>query len=352
MKRWLTTVLLAVITLGLLCYLFVFSVRVDEVAAHYRLGKVQRIIRPPLELAGKRLLERKEVGGEGMRVVEKAGWFFKLPWPFDKVRTLSQKVNYVDGPLTQIQLPDENQLIPRVYATWRIVDPVAFELAFMGDADSARARLKDVIGGRTPEVVGQYTLQDLVNTDPELLQFDKIEDEIFQKVKTDAESPEKGYGIEVCDLGITWIALPEDATAAVFSRMELERRTEAEKLTEEGSSTKRKTIAEANRKRDIMLADADAEARRIRARGEAEAAESYKVFARDQEFAIFLRRLDALKAMALNAADAQRPMTFVLSTKTPVFDILDRGPENGEVAGMGQLTAPGARTTPTTGGGE
>ena len=51
-KRWLTTVLLVMITVGLVSYLFVFSVRVDQVAAQYRLGKLRRIIRPPLEPAG------------------------------------------------------------------------------------------------------------------------------------------------------------------------------------------------------------------------------------------------------------------------------------------------------------
>jgi membrane protease subunit HflC len=351
-KRRLTTVVLVLITLGLLSYLFVFSVRVDQVAAQYRLGKVLRIIRPPLELGGERLRTHEAGTTEGVPVVERAGWFFKLPWPFDKVRPLSQKVRYVDGPLTQLQLPDENQLIPRVYCTWRIVDPVAFDQSFMGDPVTAQERLKEIIDGRTPEVVGRYTLRDLVNTDPKQLKFDQIENEIFQKVKADAESPEKGYGIEVCDLGITWIALPEDATAAVFNRMDLERKTEAEKLTEQGKAIKRTTIAAANKDRDVALASADAEARRIRAEGEAEAAKSYEVFARDQEFAIFLRRLDAMKVIANKALEAQRPLTYVMDTNTPPWDILKAGTAVVDPTKLDQLPVPGGIQVPPTGGGK
>ncbi|NLW51112.1 MAG: hypothetical protein GXY85_09780 [Candidatus Brocadiaceae bacterium] len=350
-KRWLTTVLLVMITVGLVSYLFVFSVRVDQVAAQYRLGKLRRIIRPPLELAGETLLERQQVGRGNVPVVERAGWFLKLPWPFDKVRKQDQRVNYVDGPLTQMQLPDENQLIPRVYATWRIIDPDLFESSFMGDPEAARERVKEIIGGRTPEVFGGYTLRDLVNTDPGQLKFDQIEEEVYREVKQAVEGPD--YGIEICDLGITWIALPEDATSAVFGRMELERTTESEKLTEEGKALKRQMVARANKEREIMLANAEADARRIRAEGEAEAGKSYEVFARDQEFAIFLRRLESLKLMATNAEESRRPLTFVLSTQTPPFGVLDSGSEAGTgTPGLPDLTVPDAVRIPTTDGGE
>lgn len=357
-RKRLTTFVLSLVALGLLSYLVVFSVRVDEVAAHYRLGKVLRIIRPPLKVGGETLLARDVASSQGVPVVERAGWFLKLPWPFDNVRPVDQRVRYVDGPLTQLQLPDETHLIPRVYATWRVTDPVEFEQAFMGDWESAQERLKEVIGGRTPEVMGRYNLRDLVNTDPTQLKFDQIEHEIFQKVKNDVEKSEKGYGIEVCDLGITLIALPEDATAAVFSRMELERMTEAERLIEDGRAIKRTTVAAANEKRDITLAAAEGQARKIRAVGEAEAAKSYETFALDQDFAIFLRRLDAIRDIALNAAEQRRPITFVLSTRTEPFGILDSGPLGADGPTAGEPASPDAAPataeapTPVSGGGQ
>jgi membrane protease subunit HflC len=324
--KWPVVAVIALVVLVLMLYLFSYSVRVDQVAAHYRFGKVKHIIKPPFGAVGALVEEAgEEVETRGVPVKRRAGWFFKLPI-VDKVRRFDQRIRHVDGPLAQLQLPDENQVIPRVYATWRITDPVAFEETLMGEEEKGAQTVKESIGGRTPEVIGRYNLDDLVNTEPQELKFDKIEQEIFEAVKASIESSEKAYGIKVCSLGITWIALPEDATRAVFGRMEQERRTEAEKLTKEGERIKRTTVAAAKEQRAKVLADAEARARSIRAEGEAEAAEHYEVFALDQELAIFLRRLEAIRQIAENAADRDQPITFVLSTKTEPFGTLEADP--------------------------
>jgi len=322
-ERWPTVIVAALVFLGLLTYLFVFSVRVDQVAAHYRFGTVKEVIRPALALGSE---EKDLTTAEGVPVRTKAGLYFKLPWPFDKVKWYDQRVRCLDGPQAQIQLPDQNQLIPRVYATWRICDPVAFQKSLMGDVETATATLKQLIGGRTPEVVGRYTLRDIVNTDRQALKFDQIERELYEAIKGSVESSEKAYGIEVCSVGISWIALPSDATSAVFGRMQQERKTEAQKLTEDGNKIKRMTIAEAYQKRDLIIAEAVAKGKAIRAEGEAEAAKSYSTFAKQPELAIFLRRLEALAKLARNAAEKNEPITWVLSTKGPPFDILQTGP--------------------------
>ena len=355
-KRRLTAVLLCLIIAGLAVYLFVFSVPVDMVAAQYRLGKVIRIIRPPLELGDKESRSaEKAVTESGVPVVERAGLFFKFPVPFDSVLRLDQRVRYVDGAVAQLQLPDNNQILPRVYATWRVVDPVAFQKAFSGDERSAEEMLKSYIGKHAQEVFGKYNLSDLVNTDAKKLKLDEIEREILRTLKQSVESSDKDYGIIVCDLGITRIALPEDATGPVFARMETERRNEAGKLVKEGETIKRTTIAEARQKREITVAKAEAEAKNIRAEGEAEAAKSYKVFAANEQLAIFLRRLDAFRDMARNAADANQPITFIFSTDTPPFDALNQRIETG--VGLDKLPLPAAAgsgdaASPQSGGGK
>jgi membrane protease subunit HflC len=320
----------ALVFVGLLTYLFVFSVRVDQVAAHYRFGTVKEIIRPTLALGGE---EKVRTTADGVPIKPWAGLYFKLPWPFDKVWWFDQRVRCVDGPQAQIQLPDQNQLIPRVYATWRILDPVAFQKSLMGEEETAQQTLKQIIGGRTPEVFGRYTLRDIVNTDRQALKFDQIERELYDAVKSSVESSEKAYGIEVCSVGISWIALPGDATAAVFGRMQQERKTEAQKLTEDGNKIKRTTIAEAEQKRALILANAEAQAKAIRAEGEAEAAKSYATFAQEPYLAIFLQELEALKKLTKGAADRNEPITFVLSTKTPPVNLLQNGPLGEQATG-------------------
>jgi membrane protease subunit HflC len=331
-RSWPTIVVVTLVLLGLLVYLFTETVRIDEVAAHYRLHKVKRLIRPRIGEEG--AISARSTTEAGVPVKTKAGLCFKLPL-IDKYKKMDQRIRVVDGPLTQIQLPDENQLIPRVYATWRITDPVAFEKTLKGDAETARKRLTQVINGRAPEVFGRYNLEDVVNTDPAKLKFDQIEQEILDGVKASVESADKAYGIEVLSLGITLLALPEDATAAVFSRMGQERTTEANKLTEEGKKIKRTMVAEAQEKRDKLLADAEATAKRIRAQGEAGAALTYKTFKEDPELAIFLRELESLREIAKSAAGREEPITIVVTTRGRPFRLLEGEIDREPVAEQG-----------------
>jgi len=325
-ERWLTIIVVAAVFVVLLAYQVTYTVRVDQVAAHYRFGRVIKIVRPTLGLTEEQARQALAQGeASGVPVIPRAGCFLKLPWPVDRIRWFDQRIRYVDGHATQLQLPDENQLIPRVYATWRISDPVAFQKSLMGEEEQAKDALRQIIGGRTQEVFGRYRLHDIVNTDADQLKFDQIEREILEAVKSAVESSDKAYGIEVCSLGISWIALPDSATTAVFARMEQERRTEAEKLMEEGKKIRRTTVAEAQEKRDKVLADAEARAKGIRAEAEAEAAKSYEVFARNPDLSILLRSLESLENMTKSAADKNAPFTFVLDTKTPPFDRLLHG---------------------------
>jgi len=335
-EKKITMIAVVLVCTGLLAYLVVFSVRVDQVAAQYRAGKVVRIVRPTLG-------EKTDAGLEAMaRMYARAGWFWKLPWPFDRVERFDQRVRNVDGPASQSQLPDGNHIVPRVYATWRIYDPVAFQKSLRGDVPNAEQRLRTIIGNQTSGVFGGYKLEDLVNTDREKLKFDQVEQDIFDGVQRDLAQSTDAYGIEVLSLGIQRIALPDDTTSAVFGRMVAERNMVAEKLRAEGERIKRTRIAEARQKRDEILAKAEAEAKDIRAIGEAEAAQYYEVFAQNERLAIFLRRLEALRKITANAASSGQPIALVLSSKTPPFDALEKGPQVGEAAPAAPLVGEAA----------
>ena len=351
-EKKLTIAVIVLVCIGLLAYLVVFSVRVDEVAAQYRAGKVVRIIRPTLGEGNTAELTALQAANAGATIVPHAGWFWKRPWPFDRVEKFDQRVRNVDGPASQTQLPDGNHVIPRVYATWRIYDPVAFQKSLSGDLPQAEERLRQHIGNQTSNVFGQHRLEDVVNTDPEKLKFDQIEKDILDGVQKDMAQSATAYGIEVLSLGIQRIALPDDTTNAVFGRMVAERTMVAEKLRAEGERIKRTKVAEASQERDSILATAAAEAKDIRAKGEAEAAQYYEVFAKNERLAIFLRRLEALRMITANAAESGLPITYILNAKVPPFDVFENGPR-----GEKDLAAPavpvaksagGAATTATT----
>lgn len=324
----LTVAVVALVSIGLLAYLVVYSVRVDSVAAHYRFGKVLRVIRPTVgqstDAEGALAESTLE---EGVEVITRAGWFFKLPWPFDSVAKYDQRMRIVDNRPTQTQLPDGNQVIPRVYATWRLVDPIAFQQNLRGDIETAEARLENIINNSANSVLGKYRLEDLVNTDPEKLKFDQVEEDIYSSVKRELTNMENAYGIELTSLGITWIALPEETTTAVFARMRKERESVAKELEATGQRIKRTKIAEARQQRDRILAEAEAEAKDIRAQAEAEVATYYETFAKNEELAIFLRRLEALSNITTAARNRGEPITLVVSALTEPFRALYTGPE-------------------------
>ena len=331
-EKKLTIAVIVLVCLGLLAYLVVFSVRVDEVAAQYRAGKVVRIIRPTLGESNATEIAALQDMYKNVTIVPRAGWFWKRPWPFDEVKKFDQRVRNVDGPASQTQLPDGNHIIPRVYATWRIYDPVAFQKSLSGDLKQAEDKLRQRIGNQTSNVFGQHNLEDVVNTDPAKLKFDQIEKDILDGVQKDLAQKDlaqgaDAYGIEVLSLGIQRIALPDDTTTAVFGRMVAERTQVAEKLRAEGDRIKRTKIAEASQERDKILATAAADAKDIRAKGEAEAAQYYEVFAKNERLAIFLRKLEALRLITANAAKGGTPITYVLNAKVPPFDVLENGPQ-------------------------
>jgi membrane protease subunit HflC len=314
--------------LGLLLFLVTFQVRVDQVAMVERLGQVVRIIRPSLGVSGESTAEYEMVKDREVPVVREAGWFFKVPLLY-KEKVFDQRIRSVDGRVVQIQLSDGNQVIPRAYATWRIVNPVQFGSTLEGSFAEAEDTLKQKIGAAMQLAFGKRVLSEIVNVSEADLHYDEIENEIFQIAKQSIELGDEakgGYGIELCSLGISWVALPEQATAAVFDRMNQERTTEAERLLEEGRKIKRTLIAEAQEKSAEILANAEAGARSLRAQGEAEAADSYKAFAANQDLAIFLRNLESLRKLARTAAENGQPITFVLSTQGYPFRLLEGGP--------------------------
>ncbi len=320
----LTIVVVAGVCLVLLVMLVTYSVPVHKTAVVYRWNRPRRVIRPPVTVAGQ--LSDEELAAflpDDVEVVTEAGWFFKWPYPIDRVSPVEQWVRTLEAPLVQIQLPDDNQILPRMHATWRIVDPLAFERTLQGDDAVAARRLRNIISDQTASVFGNHVLADVVNTDPERLKFDEIEQKILDGVRRVLR--EQNYGIAVASLGTSWIALPESTTEAVFARMREERNASAESLLADGEREKRTIIAAARETAERRMARAEAEARTIRAEAEALAATYYDTFAEDETLAIFLRRLDAIRRIASDAAANDRPVTFVVSTQTEPFTLFEAG---------------------------
>jgi membrane protease subunit HflC len=290
MKRnFLTVVIGAVLIVIFALLLFVFQVRLSEVAVVTTFGKpVQNITEP--------------------------GAYFKWPWPIQKVYKFDQRVQNFEDKFNENYTADHITLLASVYVGWKISDAKAFFPKFAGGSVSAaQSQLEGIVRSAKNAVIGKHMLSEFVNADPKDLQFDAIETEIEQAVQSRLEM--NNYGIKLEFLGFKKIGLPESVTQAVFARMTSERQVQISELQFKGEADAQKIKSAADRQASEVVNNAVADATRIRGEGEAAAARVLPVFQQNPELANFLLRIDALQ-QALN----QRS-TLIFDERTPPFDL-------------------------------
>ncbi len=286
----------AVALLGIfLAYLTTFQVNFDESAILLTFGRAS---------------EKNVVNADGRG----AGLHFQLPYPIQKVLKFDRRLQVLDDKLEQQETKDKQAVILKAFVVWRIARPLDFYRSFAGAA-SAERFIKDRLRNAKSEI-GNFTFDDLTNTDPEKLKISEAERKILDKMNKDLER--QSYGIEFKELGISKIILPEQITASVFSRMRKTRERLAQNARSEGKAISNAIMSKADSDRRRILAFAEREAQNIMAEGDAAAAQYYKVFASNEDFAIFLRKLEALQSTLGENS------TFLLDTEIIPFDLLKR----------------------------
>jgi membrane protease subunit HflC len=208
-------------------------------------------------------------------------------------------------------------VIVRTYLTWRIVDPLKFYVTLKEPAEAAKqlsSSLREVRG-----LISNHRFDELVNLDRSKLKLGQIEADAAQML--DAALAQADYGIRVESVGIHKIILPESTTSKVFETMIASRERLAENALQEGQAQASAIRSEAESARERILAFAERRAQAIRAQGDREASTQYQSFAKNEEFAIFLRKVDALKKML------DHNTTFVLSAESlGILDWFNKAP--------------------------
>ena len=250
--------------------------------------------------------------GKPVRSLTEAHLYCRWPWPVQRVYRFDNRIHTLEGAFEETLTQDGKNLLASVYAGWRISDPIQF-LKRIGTIEQAERNLDGLLRSQKNAVLGQFPFSGLINTDPKAVKFEEIEQKMLTAVQPEALAR---YGIEIQFIGIRKIGLPESITEKVFARMKAERDEIAERYRSEGEGEAIKIRAEADSKRNQLLASAEADSKRIRAEGDAKAAESYQVFEKNPELAMFLRKLEVLELTL------KKKSTVVLSTDTEPFDLL------------------------------
>ena len=237
--------------------------------------------------------------GQIKSVITEPGLNFKLPPPFQNVRYIDKRLLTLDSSDTEPMLTAEKQrVVIDWYVRWRITDPSEYIRNVGLDENAGALQLNRVVRNAFQEEVNKRTVSELLSTKRDTLMAD-VKQEVLSAV-----TGGKPWGMDVVDVRITRVDYAETITESVYRRMEAERKRVANELRSTGAAEGEKIRAEADRQREITVANAYRDAQKIKGEGDALAAKTYAdAFGQDPQFAKFYRSLDAYKASFSNKND-------------------------------------------------
>ena len=230
--------------------------------------------------------------GQIKEVITEPGLNVKLPPPFQNVTYIDKRLLTLDSTDTEPMLTAEKQrVVIDWYVRWRISEPSQY-IRNVGTNEAAGAsQLNRVVRNAFQEEINKRTVKELLSTKREALMSD-VKGEVLEKVRGS-----KPWGVDVVDVRITRVDYVEAITESVYRRMEAERKRVANELRSTGGAEGEKIRADADRQREVTVANAYRDAQKIKGEGDAEASRIYAdAFGRDPQFAQFYRSLDAYKA--------------------------------------------------------
>lgn len=227
--------------------------------------------------------------GEIKEVITEPGLKFKLPPPFQNVVFLDKRVQTLDSPETRpIFTAEKKSLVIDWLIKWRIVEPRQFIRNSGVDIRNLESRLAPVVQAAFNEVVTRRTVRGVLATERE---------QVMQAVRDRLADEGKAFGIEIIDVRVKRVDFVADITDAVYRRMESERKQVANELRSQGAADGEKIRADADRQREVIIAEAYRDAQKIKGEGDAQASALYAdAFGRDPQFAQFYRSLEAYRA--------------------------------------------------------
>ena len=267
---WLTSVVLLVVLMG--STLFVVDQR--QFGVVFALGQIKEVVTEP-------------------------GLHFKLPPPLQNVNYIDKRLLTLDSPDTEPMLTAEKQrVVIDWYVRWRITDPQAYIRNVGLDEKSGANQLNRVVRNAFQEEINKHTVKELLSLKREAL-MDDVKRAVLEVVKGS-----KPWGVDVVDVRISRADYVDAITESVYRRMEAERKRVANELRSTGGAEGEKIRADADRQREVTVANAYREAQKIKGQGDAQAARIYaESFGKDPQFAQFYRSLESYKTTFASKSD-------------------------------------------------
>ncbi len=232
--------------------------------------------------------------GEVREVIATPGLHFK--WP------LIQNVRYFDARILTLDTPDaeryitseKKNLLVDTFVKWKINDARQYYIS-VGDEAQAQTRISQTVNATLREEVGKRTVHEVVSED---------RDTIMTSVRERANQDAKKIGVEIIDVRLKRVDLPQEVSESVYKRMDAERKSVANQLRSEGFSEAERIRAEADKEREVIIANAYKEAQRLKGEGDAKAAAAYaQAYSQNAEFYAFYRSLEAYRSSFKDRSD-------------------------------------------------
>lgn len=234
--------------------------------------------------------------GEIKEVVQEPGLKFKLPAPLQNVVFLDRRIQTLDSPETRpIFTAEKKSLVIDWLVKWRVAEPRQFIRNNGVDIRNLETRLSPVVHAAFNEEVTKRTVGGVLSTE---------RDKVMQDVRKRLDDDAKSFGIEILDVRIKRVDFVANITDSIYSRMRSERQQVANQLRSTGAAEGEKIRADADRQRDVIVAEAYRDAQKIKGEGDGRATAIFaESFGRDPSFAKDYRRLEALRASFRNKSD-------------------------------------------------
>lgn len=233
--------------------------------------------------------------GEVVSVKTSPGLYFKIP-VLQNVRYFDSRILTLDaGEPERFITAEKKNVMVDSFVKWRIVDVKQYYVSVGGDEVRANTRLMQTVNSSMREEFGKRTIHEVVSGERE---------QIMTVLREKTDSDARKIGVQVLDVRLKRVDFPSEISESVYRRMDAERKRVANELRASGAAEGEKIKADADKQREVILAEAYRDAQKTKGEGDAKASAIYAAaFGRNTEFYSFYRSLEAYKQSFKNKSD-------------------------------------------------
>lgn len=234
--------------------------------------------------------------GQIKEVITEPGLHFKLPPPLQNVVYLDKRILTIDTPQPdRVQTSEKKNLLVDSFVKWRISDPRRYWVSFLGNERAATERINTLVRDALNQAVNKRTVNDVTSRE---------RDKAMEEIRVAVQERVKEVGVEIVDVRLKRVDFVPEISDSVFRRMEAERKRVANEQRSIGAAEGEKIRADADRQREVLLAEAYKQAQTVKGEGDAKASAIYaQSFGQNPEFFTFYRSLEAYRSSFRNRGD-------------------------------------------------